>query len=59
MLNTMMESSRKFFCNILIFLVRDHGTCDYDSRKEIEILVKLLFLFSIILFNMMALPGIL
>ena len=45
MLSTMMEKEKKntasiFFAEIMIV---DHSISDYDLRKEIEILVKLLF----------------
>ena len=33
-------------------MVADHGTCDYDLRKEIKIIVKLLLSFSIIVLIM-------
>ena len=43
MLNTMMENE-KYFANIC---------CEHDLRKGIETSAKLVFSFSIILFNMM------
>ena len=71
MLNTMVENVNKSFANIPIpclrscsqlwtwSLERDWNInkkfCEHDLRKEIEILTKLLFSFSIIVFNMMKL----
>ena len=39
-----------FFSEIM---VAEHGICGHDLRNEVEILVKNLFLFSTILFNIM------
>ena len=57
MLNTMMENENTSFVNILIPFLRSSSQqcCEHDLMKEIEILAKLVFLFSIILFNMMKL----
>ena len=49
-----MLSSEKSLLDILFFfyiMVADHGTSDYDIRKEIKILIKLLNWFSAIVFN--------
>ena len=70
MLNTMMENENMSFANILIPFVRScsqhcqlchcyvhsivHGI-EHDLRKGIKILAKLVFSFSIIVFNMMKL----
>ena len=51
MLNTVMENENKGFANILIPFLR--SCCAHDLRKGIEILGKLAFSFSIIVFNMM------
>ena len=40
-------------------MVAKHGIYDHDLKKEIKILVKLLFLLSIIEFNMMKLLAVL
>ena len=39
-------------------MVAEHSIYDHDIKKEIKILVKLLYLFSIIQFNMMELLAI-
>ena len=38
-----------FFSDIL---VAEHGIYDHDLRKKVKILVKILFLFSVLVFNM-------
>ena len=47
MLNTMMENENTTFANISI------PYCEHGLRKGIAILAKLVFSFSIIVFNMM------
>ena len=42
MLDTVMENENKIFTNILIFskiMIADHGLCDQNLRKEINIIV--------------------
>ena len=56
MLNTMMENENTSFANISIPFLR---SCSQHLRKGVEILAKLVFLVSIIVFNMMKLPFIL
>ena len=56
MLNTMMENKNTSFANISIPFLR---SCSQHLRKGVEILAKLLFSVSIIVFNMMKLPAIL
>ena len=60
MLNTVMENENTSFANISIPFLRSCSyflvtCCEHDLRKGIEILAKLVFSFSIIVFNMMKL----
>ena len=58
MLNTMMEDERKSFITISIFseiIMENNRICDHDHRKGMKIINELLFLFSVIVFNMMKL----
>ena len=54
-----MKGESKSFANVSIFfsesMVVEHDICDHDLRKEIKILIKLLFLFSKIVYNIMKL----
>ena len=46
-----MENENKNFTASIFFW--DHGMWDHDFKKEIEIIVKLWLLFSVIVFSMM------
>ena len=53
---TMINDENKNFPSISIFseiMDVEHGKCDYDLRKEFEILVQLLISLSVIVFNIM------
>ena len=52
-----MENNNQYFTYIsqILIMVADTGVRDYDLRKEIEILVKHLSSFSVIVLNMMKL----
>ena len=50
MLHQVKNANTSFFSDAM---VAKHSIYDHDLRKEIKILVKLLFLFYIIQFNMM------
>ena len=57
MLNNMMENENTSFANISISFIRScsQHCCELDNRKGIKILAKLVFSFSLIVFNMMKL----
>ena len=62
MLNTIIGNKKEVYQYFNFFsrtMVTDCGIRDYDIKKEIEIIVKLLWLFSAIKFNMMELLAIL
>ena len=49
----MENENKNFTASFSEIMVLDHGMCDHDFKKEIEIIVKLWLLFSVIVFNMM------